>query len=97
MHLLYLVLRKQLEKHITISLEAELYIHSRTTTLPILLESCRHYVPHTINEDAPLKYMALGLANKYYEGEGELGVDGLCEDPQVINWYVINYKSQLKG
>ena len=41
--------------------------------------------------------MALGLANKYYEGEGELNVDGLCEDPQVINWYVINYKGQLQG
>jgi len=54
----------------------------------------RHYAPPVVYIESPLSYMVPGGAELFYQGEGELD-EGICEDPSVLIYFVIevvNYK-----
>ena len=65
-------------------------IASRKPTNPArdILNAMRHIPPLVIYQDAPISYMAEGLANKFYEGEGE-NTNDQCDDPSVIIYYIV--------
>lgn len=53
-----------------------------------ILDSVRHIPPHVVFYDAPISYMFLGQAGKFYQGEGE-NTNAANDDPSRLMYYVV--------
>jgi hypothetical protein len=62
-------------------------LHEKVASREIL-DSVRHIAPHVVFQDAPISYMFLGQAGKFYQGEGE-DTNAKNDDPSVLMYYVV--------
>lgn len=58
------------------------------TPAQTILRNMRHIPPLVIYIDAPVSYMAEGMAYKFFQGEGE-ATNGMCDDPSVVNYFIV--------
>ena len=73
-------------------------LHEKVASREIL-DSVRHISPHVVFQDAPINYMFLGQAGKFYQGEGE-DTKADNEDPSVLMYYVVKayeYQEVIHG
>ena len=64
-----------------------------------ILDSVRHIAPHVVFQNAPISYMFLGQAGKFYQGEGE-NTNALNDDPSVLMYYIVKaheYQEVIHG